>query len=219
MSLHAKKRLAIFAPGGIGMGIFSQGVPAIATLVSRLAERFDLTFYPGIHRRRIRAGRIPVTARPRPFFAARVYPRALASDDEPVPARPPRCEVRRGVLVPGLRAESARSCCSPHRRGSLRSSPPITWCATPSRRVDTAFLAPFLAGCSTAACTRWRSASTSRASEPSLRGDRTCRFVVSGGGNHGSTYPEPWPGVVCPRLTREAQRLGAASGSFSIPKP
>jgi lipopolysaccharide transport system ATP-binding protein len=34
-------------------------------------------------------------------------------------------------------------------------------------------------------------------------------FVVSGGGNHGSTYPEPWPGVLCPRLTWEAKRLTA----------
>jgi lipopolysaccharide transport system ATP-binding protein len=25
-------------------------------------------------------------------------------------------------------------------------------------------------------------------------------FVISGGGNHGSTYPERWPGVVCPTL-------------------
>jgi lipopolysaccharide transport system ATP-binding protein len=30
-------------------------------------------------------------------------------------------------------------------------------------------------------------------------------FVVSGGGNHGSIYPEPWPGVVCPRLVWEAR--------------
>jgi lipopolysaccharide transport system ATP-binding protein len=34
-------------------------------------------------------------------------------------------------------------------------------------------------------------------------------FVVSGGGNHGSTFPEPWPGVVCPKLAWEAKRLPA----------
>jgi glycosyltransferase involved in cell wall biosynthesis len=45
MPLPRKKRLAIFAPGGVGVGVFSQGVPALATLVARLAERFDVTFY------------------------------------------------------------------------------------------------------------------------------------------------------------------------------
>jgi hypothetical protein len=25
-------------------------------------------------------------------------------------------------------------------------------------------------------------------------------FTVAGGGNHGSVYPEAWPGVVCPIL-------------------
>jgi lipopolysaccharide transport system ATP-binding protein len=37
-------------------------------------------------------------------------------------------------------------------------------------------------------------------------------FVVSGGGNHGSTYPEAWPGVVCPRLKWESKRIGPPSG-------
>jgi lipopolysaccharide transport system ATP-binding protein len=34
-------------------------------------------------------------------------------------------------------------------------------------------------------------------------------FVVAGGGNHGSTYPEPWPGAVCPKLEWQAKRLPA----------
>ncbi len=40
-----RKRLAIFAPGGIGVGLFSQGQPALGSLVASLAERFDVTFY------------------------------------------------------------------------------------------------------------------------------------------------------------------------------
>jgi glycosyltransferase involved in cell wall biosynthesis len=40
-----RKRLAIFSPGGIGAGAFSQGLPAIGSLVGSLAERFDVTFY------------------------------------------------------------------------------------------------------------------------------------------------------------------------------
>ncbi len=40
-----RRRLAIFSPGGIGSGAFSQGLPALAKLVARLAERFDVTFY------------------------------------------------------------------------------------------------------------------------------------------------------------------------------
>jgi lipopolysaccharide transport system ATP-binding protein len=32
-------------------------------------------------------------------------------------------------------------------------------------------------------------------------------FVVSGSGNHGSTFPEPWPGVMCPSLRWETERL------------
>jgi lipopolysaccharide transport system ATP-binding protein len=32
-------------------------------------------------------------------------------------------------------------------------------------------------------------------------------FAVSGGGNHGSTFPEPWPGVVCPSLNWVTKRL------------
>ena len=39
------KRLAIFAPGGIGVGHFSQGLPALGSLVASLAGRFDVTFY------------------------------------------------------------------------------------------------------------------------------------------------------------------------------
>jgi lipopolysaccharide transport system ATP-binding protein len=31
-------------------------------------------------------------------------------------------------------------------------------------------------------------------------------FVVSGGGNHGSTFPEAWPGVVCPSLEWTTER-------------
>jgi glycosyltransferase involved in cell wall biosynthesis len=38
-------RLAIFSPGGIGAGAFSQGLPALGSLVGSLAERFDVTFY------------------------------------------------------------------------------------------------------------------------------------------------------------------------------
>ena len=41
----SRKRLAIFAPGGIGVGNFSQGLPALGSLVASLAERFDVTFY------------------------------------------------------------------------------------------------------------------------------------------------------------------------------
>jgi len=40
-----RKRLAIFSPGGIGSGAFSQGQPAIGSLVASLAERFEVTFY------------------------------------------------------------------------------------------------------------------------------------------------------------------------------
>jgi glycosyltransferase involved in cell wall biosynthesis len=41
----SRRRLAIFSPGGIGSGAFSQGQPAIASLVGALAARFELTFY------------------------------------------------------------------------------------------------------------------------------------------------------------------------------
>jgi glycosyltransferase involved in cell wall biosynthesis len=40
-----RTRLAILAPGGIGAGAFSQGLPALGSLVGSLAERFDVTFY------------------------------------------------------------------------------------------------------------------------------------------------------------------------------
>jgi lipopolysaccharide transport system ATP-binding protein len=32
-------------------------------------------------------------------------------------------------------------------------------------------------------------------------------FMVSGGGNHGSTYPEDWPGVVCPVLDWKTETI------------
>ena len=41
----SRQRLAIFAPGGIGVGYFSQGLPALGSLVASLAQRFDVTFY------------------------------------------------------------------------------------------------------------------------------------------------------------------------------
>ena len=41
----SRQRLAIFSPGEIGGGAFSQGWPAIGSLVAALAERFDVTFY------------------------------------------------------------------------------------------------------------------------------------------------------------------------------
>jgi glycosyltransferase involved in cell wall biosynthesis len=40
-----RERLAIFAPGGIGGGAFSQGLPALGSLVASLAERFEVTYY------------------------------------------------------------------------------------------------------------------------------------------------------------------------------
>src|SRR5579863_1800666 len=40
-----RQRLAIFSPGGIGHGPFSQGQPAIGSLVAALAERFEVTYY------------------------------------------------------------------------------------------------------------------------------------------------------------------------------
>ena len=40
-----RKRLAIFSPGGIGHGPFSQGQPAIGSLVASLADRFEVTYY------------------------------------------------------------------------------------------------------------------------------------------------------------------------------
>ena len=40
-----RQRLAIFSPGGIGHGPFSQGQPAIGSLVASLAERFEVTYY------------------------------------------------------------------------------------------------------------------------------------------------------------------------------
>jgi glycosyltransferase involved in cell wall biosynthesis len=40
-----RKRLAILSPGGIGHGAFSQGQPALGSLVASLAERFEVTYY------------------------------------------------------------------------------------------------------------------------------------------------------------------------------
>jgi len=40
-----RRRLAIFSPGGIGSGAFSQGLPAIGSVVAGLADRFDVTFF------------------------------------------------------------------------------------------------------------------------------------------------------------------------------
>jgi lipopolysaccharide transport system ATP-binding protein len=34
-------------------------------------------------------------------------------------------------------------------------------------------------------------------------------FTISGGGNHGSTYPERWPGVVCPTLEWSTASVGS----------
>ena len=41
----SRQRLALFSPGGIGHGPFSQGQPAIGSLVASLAERFEVTYY------------------------------------------------------------------------------------------------------------------------------------------------------------------------------
>jgi glycosyltransferase involved in cell wall biosynthesis len=43
--LIAPPRIAIFSPGGVGGGPFSQGQPAIAEMTARLARRFAVTFY------------------------------------------------------------------------------------------------------------------------------------------------------------------------------
>jgi len=40
-----KKRLAIFALGGVAMGVFSQGLPTIGKIVERLGDELDVTFY------------------------------------------------------------------------------------------------------------------------------------------------------------------------------
>src|SRR4051812_13123041 len=40
-----RRRVAIFSPGGIGGGAFTQGQPALGSLVSRLADPFEVTFY------------------------------------------------------------------------------------------------------------------------------------------------------------------------------
>ena len=34
-------------------------------------------------------------------------------------------------------------------------------------------------------------------------------FTVGGAGNQSSVYPEPWPGVVCPRIEAKVERIGA----------
>ena len=33
-------------------------------------------------------------------------------------------------------------------------------------------------------------------------------FTVCGAGNQSSVYPEPWPGVVCPKITAKVERIG-----------
>ena len=33
-------------------------------------------------------------------------------------------------------------------------------------------------------------------------------FTVSGAGNQASNFPEPWPGVVCPKLEWKVEELG-----------
>jgi len=40
-----RKRLAIFALGGVGVGVFSQGLPTIGKIVERLGDELDVTFY------------------------------------------------------------------------------------------------------------------------------------------------------------------------------
>jgi len=40
-----KRRLAIFALGGVGIGAFSQGLPTIGRIVERLGDELDITFY------------------------------------------------------------------------------------------------------------------------------------------------------------------------------
>jgi hypothetical protein len=34
-------------------------------------------------------------------------------------------------------------------------------------------------------------------------------FTVCGAGNQSSVYPEPWPGVVCPRIDAKVERIDA----------
>jgi len=43
--MEKKRRLAIFALGGIAVGVFSQGLPTIPKIVERLAGELDVTFY------------------------------------------------------------------------------------------------------------------------------------------------------------------------------
>lgn len=40
-----KKRVAIIIPGGVGAGLFNQGVPALVQLIEGLSNKFDITVY------------------------------------------------------------------------------------------------------------------------------------------------------------------------------
>jgi glycosyltransferase involved in cell wall biosynthesis len=40
-----KPRIAIWTPGGIGGGYFSQGIPVLSSVVNRLAEEYDVTVF------------------------------------------------------------------------------------------------------------------------------------------------------------------------------
>lgn len=40
-----KKRVAVIIPGGVGVGNFSQGIPALTGLLERIAQRHELTVY------------------------------------------------------------------------------------------------------------------------------------------------------------------------------
>ncbi len=42
----AKKRVAVIVPGGIGVGHFNEGVPALEALLQALAKQYDLTVFP-----------------------------------------------------------------------------------------------------------------------------------------------------------------------------
>ena len=40
-----KKRVAVIIPGGIGSGLFNQGIPALVNLIDGLSKEFDITVY------------------------------------------------------------------------------------------------------------------------------------------------------------------------------
>ena len=97
------KRLAIFSPGGIGGGPFSQGQPAIAWITERLAARFAVTFYslaqasPGFQARGFRF-RAPPAAVERAGRARR----ALAGAGSALCRRSGPKPLRRAAVVLGL---------------------------------------------------------------------------------------------------------------------